>query len=84
LVRLLPVTVDDGIDVHISASYFHKRNEFDNCSCGRLAIFAVVFVESRIRIIYWRRGRYAVYYVPYFLVFSNFVLFFHFPISYNF
>jgi hypothetical protein len=39
-----------------------------------------VAVESRIRIIrvYWGRGD-AVYYVPYFLPFSNFVLFFHFP-----
>jgi hypothetical protein len=27
---------------------------------------------------------YGVYYVPYFLPFSNFVLFFHFPISYDF
>jgi hypothetical protein len=27
---------------------------------------------------------YIVYYVPYFLPFSNFVLFFHFPISYDF
>jgi hypothetical protein len=43
LVRLFPVTVDDGIDVHANASY-----------------------------------------VPYFLPFSNFVLFFHFPISYDF
>jgi hypothetical protein len=33
-------------------------------------------------IIYW--GRYGVYYVPYFLPSSNFVLFFHFPISCDF
>jgi hypothetical protein len=43
LVRLFPVTVDDGIDVHVNAGY-----------------------------------------LPYFLPFSNFVLFFHFPISYVF
>jgi hypothetical protein len=32
-----------------------------------VSIFAVVVVESRIRIIYW--GRYAIYYVPYSLPF---------------
>jgi hypothetical protein len=36
--------------------------------------------------LYWGRGRYGVYYVPYFLPFCNFVLFFTFPflMSFNF
>jgi hypothetical protein len=59
LVRLFPVTVDDGIDVHVKASYFQAQG-FRQLSCGRLPIFSVVVVESRIRIIYWGRGRYAV------------------------
>jgi hypothetical protein len=76
-VRLFPVTVGDGIDVHVNASYFQAQR-VRQLSCGRLPIFAVAVVESRIRIMY------GVYYVPYFLPFSNFVLFFHFPISYDF
>jgi hypothetical protein len=82
-VRLLPVTVDDGIDVHVNASYFQVQG-VRQLSCGLLAIFAVVVVESRIRIIYWGKGRYGVYYLPYFLPFSKNDLFFHFPISYDF
>jgi hypothetical protein len=87
-VRLFPVTVDDGVDVHVNASYFQAQG-VRQLSCGRLPIFAVVVVESRIRVIYGGRGEtrsiiYGVYYVPYFLPFSNFVLVFHFPISYNF
>jgi hypothetical protein len=77
LVRLFPVTVDDGIDVHVIASYFQTQG-VRQLSCGWLLFFAVGVVESRIRIIY------GVYYVPYFLPFSNFVLFFHFLISYDF
>jgi hypothetical protein len=49
--RLFPVTVDDGIDVHVNASYFQAQGVLQ-LSCGRLHIFAVVVVESRIRIIY--------------------------------
>jgi hypothetical protein len=41
--RMFPVTVDDGIDIHVNASY-----------------------------------------LPYFLPFSNFVLFLRFPMSYDF
>jgi hypothetical protein len=38
-----------------------------------VSIFAVVVVESRIRIIYWGRGKSGGDYVPYFLSFSNFL-----------
>jgi hypothetical protein len=83
LVSLFPDTVDDGIDVHVNASYFQAQGVQELC-WGRLPIFAVVVVDPRIRIIYLGKGRYGVYYVPHFLHFSNFVLFFHFPISYDF
>jgi hypothetical protein len=56
LVRLFPVTVDDGIDVHVSASY--------------LPYFFYPFLISLCAL--------------FFLSFSNFVLFFHFLISYDF
>jgi hypothetical protein len=34
MVRLFPVTVDDGIDIHVNAIIF-RRKEFDNCSLFR-------------------------------------------------
>jgi hypothetical protein len=64
------LTVDDGINVHVNVSYFQAQGVRE-LSCGRLPILAVVVVESRIRTIYWGRRRYAVYYVRYFVPFSN-------------
>jgi hypothetical protein len=124
LVRLFPVTVDDGIDV---LWVIFRRKEIDNCSLFRNLVFISPIAENstsqmyedekgsstfRISVervghirwtdsqncIYLRCGRcripnpynmrgegaipriiYDVYYVPYFLPFSNFVLFFTFP-----
>jgi hypothetical protein len=44
VVRLFPVTVDEGIDVHVHASYF-QRKEFDNCSLFRNLVFIPTIVE---------------------------------------
>jgi hypothetical protein len=44
LVRLFPVTVDDGIDVHANASNFQA--EFDNCSLFRNLVFIPTIPEN--------------------------------------
>jgi hypothetical protein len=44
LVRLFPVTVDDGIDVHVNASYFQAQ-QFDNCSLFRNLVFIPTISE---------------------------------------
>jgi hypothetical protein len=79
LVRLFPVTVDDGIDVHVNASYFQAQG-VRQLSCCRLPIFAVVVVESRIHIIYWGRGEIrrilcALFFYPFLILFC----FYSFP-----
>jgi hypothetical protein len=45
LVRLFPVTVDDGIDVHFNAS-FSRRKKFDNCSLFRNLFFIPTNAEN--------------------------------------
>jgi hypothetical protein len=47
LVRLFPVTADDGIDVHVNASYnSFRRKEFDNCSLFRNLVFIPTIAEN--------------------------------------
>jgi hypothetical protein len=90
LVRLFPVTVDDGIDVHVNASStiadcfeiwfsFLPLPKIQLHRCTKMRKGAG---PSKLKSIC--RVMYGVSYVPYFLPFSNFVLFFHFPISYDF
>jgi hypothetical protein len=69
-VRLFPVTADDGIDVHVNASYFQAQRVRQLQFVSKFGFHNILGGGGR---------SYAACYVPYLLPFSSSVLFFHLP-----